>query len=319
MSEAPLERVAAIARATVEEVGGVVAQNTETTTEFDSLVPQEGDWAREGYVGTYQNYGEDPVRLRIRVWAGWPRALFLWTVFLGLAQAVVFLSLSLIGLSPSANVWIFSAIATFALLAIATVMYASSWAADADLEDEIARELTSRISEDEEIPGPVYTLGEWEEHRAEVLDRAVAEADEKAPDRPSRTRKVLQTVGVGGGTTTDQAADEEPEPGEADEREPDEEPGAAQPDETEADEPDDEADDEGVLDKLAFWRGGDEDEAAEAADAEPDEEPGAADPDEDADAPDEEPDADEADDEGVLDKLAFWRGGEDDADEADDA
>jgi hypothetical protein len=53
VSEAPLERVAALARATVEEAGGVVAQHTETATEFDELVVEEGDRARLGYIGTH--------------------------------------------------------------------------------------------------------------------------------------------------------------------------------------------------------------------------------------------------------------------------
>lgn len=302
VSDAPLERVAALARATVEEAGGVVAQHTATTTEFDELVVEEGDWAREGYVGTYQNYGEDPVRLRVRVWASTPRSLFHWTAFLGLVQAVVFFSMSLAGLPPSANVWILTALVTFAALAVATIMYASSWAESADLEDELARRLTSRIGEDDRIPGEVYTLGEWEEHREAVIERAVEEAENQAPERPSRTERALAAVGAGG--LTERVG--------ADEDEPDEEPG-------EADEADDgdEEDEGGVLDRLAFWRADDEDDEAEP-EATPDGEPAEA----EAEAEEEsEPDADEVagdeDDEGgLLDAVAFWRSG--DGDEADD-
>lgn len=367
VSEAPRDRVAALTRATVEDVGGVVAQATERTTEFDHLEPTAGDWSRSGYVGTYKRYGEPPIRLRIRVWAEWPRKLFLWSVFLGLVQAVLFFSLAFVGLSPPSNVWIFTAIITFALIAIGLLMYTSSWADSREIEDEIARRLTARLADDEEVPGDVYTLGEWEAYRARVVDGAVEGAEPEAPQRPSRTKRVLGRVGIVSGEDDDAEADEpeeepaveagpdddedtgdedsslldrvafwrsseedeedgEDEPDEEPEEEPEEEPAAeTEPDETEED-PDEEADDEdeaeddedGLLDRLAFWRSpqdDDEEEPDETEDAEDEEE-----------APDEEPleaeeEADEdAEDSGLLDRIAFWKGSDDEEpdDEADD-
>lgn len=339
LSEAPLDRVAAIARTTVEDLGGVVAQHTPRITEFDHLREEEGDWSRSGYVGTFARYEEDPVRLRVRVWASWPRKLFLWSIWLGLVEAVIFFSMSFVGVSPPPNVWILTAIGTFALIAVALLMYATSWADSADLEDEISRKLTARLVDDEAIPGDIYTIGEWEEHRADVIEGAVEQAEREAPERPSRAKRMVQSVtssGEGPSRTSqlvqrfkpgdepppeDEAADDAPEDDPVTGDEPaTETPAEAQDEEGDADE------DEGLVSRLAFWRGGEDDEPGEATDEEAEDleakrkrlkelkrqrEQAAA---------SETPDEDQADGDegsgGVLDKVAFWRGsGEEPSDE----
>ncbi len=285
VSKAPQGRVAALARATVEHAGGIVSQHNERVTEFDNLVPEEGDWSRSGYVGTYQNYGEDPVRVRVRTWAHWPRTLLYWSLFLGFLQAVVFFTLALVGLSPPPNVWILFAVVTFAVIGLALLMYASGWADSAELEDEIARRLKQSIADDEEIPGDTYTLGDWEEHRDELVEHAIAQANKQAPERPSRAKRALEAVkpagqgagglverwrGRSGGGEQAEASDEGgaepagPEPARGDEEEEEEEAGT-------------------VLDRVAFWRSEEGDEPGEVASAAGGQEPGGR-ADEDADA-----------------------------------
>lgn len=305
VSEAPLERVAAHARTCAEEVGGVVAQHTERTTEFDHLRTEEGDWSRSGYIGTYQRYGEQPVRLRIRVWAEWPRKFFLWSILLGLVEAVLFFTLSLVQLPPPPNVWIFTAILTFALIGISFLLYATSWADSADLEDEIARKLTARARDDEEIPGDVYTLSEWEEHRETLVEEKVEAAKREAPERPSRAKQLVRSVTAGGSEAAGQLmqrARPEDEEDEEPAAEP-EEPSVPEREAVAAAEEEGEEDERGLLDRVAFWRSGSEDEEDEqpAAEQEP---------------PQAEPEAEEDTDEGgLLDRVAFWRSVEEDAGE----
>lgn len=335
VSEAPLGRVAALARATVEDIGGVVAHHTDRITEFDHLQTDEDDWSRSGYVGTFQRYREDPVRIRIRTWASWPRRLFLWTVWLGLVEAVIFFTLSFVQIPPSPNVWIFTAIPTFTLLAVFLLLYATSWADSADLEDHIARKLTSRIVDDEQIPGDLYTIGEWEEHRQDLIEAAVEDAERKAPERPSRAERALQTIAPSGASSSggliqrfrseedDEAAPEPAEqtagPATDDEDVPAE--GEVTEDQAAGDEDAGEAD-AGFVDKLAFWR---------SADAEADEERPAEEADEDVD-PEVQAKRDrleelkrqreakqtDASDEGLLDKVAFWRSGPESQDTEED-
>lgn len=263
VSKAPQDRVAVLARGTVEDAGGIVSQHTRRVTEFDSLVPKAGDWSRSGYVGTYQNHGEDPVRVRVKLWARWPRMLFLWTLFVGFVQSILFFSLSVAGLSPPPNVWVLAAAVTFAVLGIALIMYASSWADSQELEDVVARGLKERLASDEAVEGHVYTLGEWEEHTYELREEAVRRAEQQAPSRPSTTRKAWKKVtgsvgSTGAGLAQRFRGDDEP-----DEAEPQEEDhhqaadGSSQGEATE--EPDGSADEErSWADRLAFWRGSDD-------------------------------------------------------------
>lgn len=334
VSEAPLDRVAALARATVEELGGVVAHHSERTTEFDHLRDDEGDWSRSGYIGTYQRYKEEPVRLRIRVWASWPRKLFYWTVWLGLIEAVVFFSMSLVQAPPSPNVWILTAILTFALLGATFLMYSTSWADSADLEDRLARRLTNELLDDEAIEGDIYTLGEWEEHRAEVIDQAVETAKRQAPERPSKAKQLARSIGSTGGASelvqrfrsSEDDEDEEQAPEETDETAPEEEQAAAaeRRDEEEQETPEhDEEDEDGLLDRVAFWRSteDDDEQADEAADAEPEDDLEAKRKrlEELKQQRGEEARAEDEDDDegGLVDRLAFWRSTGDE-DEADD-
>lgn len=320
VSEAPLGRVATLARATIEEAGGVVAQHTETNTEFDHLQHDQDDWSRSGYIGTYKRYREDPVQLRIRVWASWPRRLFHGAVWLGLVEAVVFFAMSLAGVPPAPNVWILSAILTFAFLGLALLLYATSWADSADLEDKLARKLTARVRDDEQIEGDIYTVGEWEEHRQEVIEQAVAKAEREAPERPSRARKLASSVAQSSKGTAGQLLqrvrsddEEEPEEDDASEEGEDEEPDgdpevAAKKQRLEElkqqKREQEQEDDEGssFLGKLPFLGSSEDDED------EPEEEPAQADASEGHDA----------DEEGssLLDKVPFLGTSEDDDGEA---
>ncbi len=275
VSKAPQNRVAMLARATVEDAGGIISQHTPRVTEFDSMVPEAGDWSRSGYVGTYQNHGEEPVRVRIKVWSKWPRTVFLWTLFVGFIQAILFFGLSVVGLSPPPNVWVLTAAATFAVLGIALILYASSWADSQEIEDQIARGLKDRLLNDEAIEGHVYTLGEWEEHTYELQEAAIKRAKEKAPTQPSTVGKAWESVTgrvKGTGASLVQHIGKEPDDAtEPDAPDPDQEPVQQDPqrtnEPTQAVEPeegdldgdahDDDEDGASWKDRFAFWRSSD--------------------------------------------------------------
>lgn len=254
VSKASQDRVAVLARGTVEDAGGIISQHTERVTEFDRLVPEAGDWSRSGYVGTYKRHGEDPVRVRVKMWARWPRTLFLWTLFLGFVQALVFFSLALAGFSPPPNVWILAAVVTFAILGVALILYASSWADSQELEDVLARGLKDRLVSDEGIEGHVYTLGEWEDHTYELREEAIERAKRQAPDRPSKPRRVWEQVTGSVGSTGAGLAQRfrgEESQAEATAQGPGE---SMEADDDERAEEEDEQPEASWVDRFAFWR-----------------------------------------------------------------
>ncbi len=337
VSEAPLPRVAGHVKAVAEDQGGVVSSHTHHATEFDNLRARDDNWSRSGYIGTYQPFKQDQVRIRIRVWASWPKRLFRFFLYLGFAEAVLFFLMSLFQVPPPPNVWIVTAILTFLAIGISLLTYSTSWATSSEVEDTLARHIGSEIRADEILDGDVYTLGAWEEHRQDLIDETVQDA------KATRAEKhKAQTTAAGGGLLTKVkrrtglGGDKDDQ---APEAEPGEEPAAAQEDdeaeessggfrsklpflgskEEEADDDqeadqapagtpeDDEVEDEeessgGLRSKLPFFGS-----KAQETDDEPEEEPAAAEE-------DDEIDEDESSG-GLMSKLPFLGSKEEDADD----
>ena len=212
VSEAPLARVAAIAKEVVEEEGGVVRRHTHVATTFDHLRTAEDNWSRSGYLGTYQPYQSKSVRLRVRCWASWPRRLLRGFIWFGAAQAVIFLLMSVVGAPPAANVWVSFAILTFTGIAIALLTYATSFAGSADVEDALIGRLRAELQADELVPGDVYTKGGWKERREELIEAAVDQAPEAAAEEASERQGRLALLRRKGkeGEAAEAASDETP-------------------------------------------------------------------------------------------------------------
>lgn len=268
VSEAPLSTVAAHVRDVVEDQGGVIASHTHRATEFDHLRTQDDDWSRSGYIGTYQPFKQDQIRIRIRVWASWPRRLLFFFLYLGFAEAILFFGMSLAQVPPPPNVWIVTAILTFLAIGISLLTYSTSWAASSEVEDTLARHIGSEIRDDETVEGPVYTLGAWEEHRRDLVDEAVKEAKAQGP----RTQTTEGTVASGGllarvKRRTGLGGSED----EAEEPEPDEEP--AQADQVPGDDPpgDEDREKRSLRDRLPFFGTKDQADEPVAPEAGPDE------------------------------------------------
>lgn len=210
VSEARVSRVAKHAREIVEEAGGIVAKHSSRRTEFDHLDYGDEAWRRAGYVGTYQRFKEKPVQVRVRVWAQWPRRLLTGSVYLGFALALVFFLASLIEITFPPNVWIFTALPILAVIATAFLMYTSSREDSQRAEHRIETELVERIREDEEIPGEIYEVDEWEDYRETLVDEARQGA--RAPAGDSRIPGAVSGLGDSlpslGSSETD--ADEQP-------------------------------------------------------------------------------------------------------------
>ncbi len=322
VSEAPLPRVAGHVKAVAEDQGGVVSSHTHRATEFDHLKAKDDNWSRSGYIGTYQPFKQDQIRIRIRVWASWPRRWFRFFVFLGFAEAILFFLMSLAQIPPSPNVWIVTAILTFLAIGISLLTYSTSWATSSEVEDALARHIGSEIRADETLDTAVYTLGAWEEHRQDLIDEAVEEAKAKQTQEQEAEgtvssggllAKVKRRTGLGDdddeedGSAED--ADEADEaPGEEDQA--DEEPAQAGTDEDDEGSP-------GFFGRLKRKvTGGDEDGAEEEpAQTEEDEEVDEADDQADDADPSEE---DEESSGGFLSKLPFV-GGKEGTDETEDA
>lgn len=240
VSQAPVSRVAQHVRDAVEDGGGIVAHHTSRTTEFDHLDFGEQTWRRAGYVGTYQRFKEKPVEVRIRVWAQWPRRLLAGSIYLGFFVAFLFFLASLIEITFPPNVWIFTALPILAVIATAFLMYTSSISDSEVAEQRIASDLVERLTEDEQVPGQVYDLEDWEDYRETIIEEAREDARRATPHGGSRIRRVMADLG-GSVPSIGSDVDEEPEtaPAEAEESEPrseaDEEPVEAGADE--ADEP----------------------------------------------------------------------------------
>ncbi|MDX1611401.1 MAG: hypothetical protein R3185_03465, partial [Candidatus Thermoplasmatota archaeon] len=181
VSKAPLPRMATITKEVVQETGGVVAEHTHQVTRFDHLRTSDDNWSRSGYIGTYQPFQQDKVRVRIRVWASWPRKLLRFFIYLGLAEAVLFFLMSFAGVPPAPNVWILTAILTFAAIGLSLLTYSTSWASSQEIEDTLARRIGSQARADPEVPGDIFTEGTWEEHKAELIDEAKRRA-KQAPE-----------------------------------------------------------------------------------------------------------------------------------------
>ncbi len=303
VSAAPAERVARTAKRTVEEIGGVTAHHTLQKTEFDNLRPTPGAWARSGYIGTYQRFKEPAVRIRIKVWASWPRRLLRWSVIAGFSEAIVFFLMSIVGIPPSPNVWILTALVTFAAIATTLLMYSTSWADSQDLEDDLARTLGSELEADDEIPGDVHTIGGWQEHRKDLIEEAMEQAEQDAPDKPGLFASLKQKVSKDQreGDEVHEAPEHQPaqaEPAVTDEPTPDQEDDKA--DEDRAAEPDGEEEEKeakeekpSLLSRAKFWGKGTDEPT----------------PDQEADKADEDG-ASEADEQGekpsLLSRAKFW-------------
>lgn len=292
VSEAPLHQVAGHVKAVVEDNGGVVSSHTHHATEFDNLRARDDNWSRSGYVGTYQPFKQDQVRIRIRVWASWPRRLFRFFLYLGFAEAVLFFLMSLLQVPPSPNVWIVTAILTFLAIGISLLTYSTSWATSSEVEDTLARHIGSEIRADEALDGDVYTLGAWEEHRQDLIEEAVQDAKATRVEKPEAQAtaaggglltKVKRRTGLGGG-----------EDAETPEDEPEEEPATAE----EADEDEGSG---GLRSKLPFFGSKDKE-----TDDEPEEEPATA---------EEAEEAEEESSGSLRSKLPFFGSKEKEADD----
>jgi len=298
VSDAPVSNVARIVRETVEDEGAIVAQQTTQETEFDNLRLGDENWSRSGYVGTYKRYKEKPVRLRVRVWATWPRRLLLWSVYLGLIVSSLFLLVSLVELSPPTNWWVFSAMGLFALIAAAFLLYTSSIPDSRHVEDEVTRRFAERIEADEDVPGAVYTLDEYEELREELIDEALAEAKQDQPGRATRVKQTLASL-----------TGSEPEPTPASGEPADSGPSASLEEEPaqQVEDPEEEEDADGFMDRLPFGSDDEDEEPEGEADEEAAHE----------ERPDDAADADEDDDGGLLASVPFLGSKEDDEPEGE--
>jgi hypothetical protein len=254
VSEAPVSRVTQHVREVVEEAGGIVAHHTSRKTEFDHLDYGSQAWRRAGYVGTYQRFQERPVQVRVRVWAQWPRRLLAGSIYLGFVVAILFFAVSILGLAIPPNVWIFTAAPLLALIAGSLLMYTSSMSDSEGAEQRIEAELVERLREDEEVPGEIYDVEDWETFRETVVEEAREDARDRV-DQPSRIRQAAG--GLASAIGSEETGDDEPAQASAAGEEP-----------AEADREDEEGADEGrfggVVAKLGL--GGDEDDEAEADD-----------------------------------------------------
>lgn len=197
-----------------------MANHTAHRTEFDHLDFGDQAWRRAGYVGSYQRFKEKPVQVRIRVWAQWPRRLLVGSIYIGFAVALVFFLLSILGMAIPANVWIFTALPILAAIAISFLMYTSSVPESQAAEERLEARLSERIGADEEIPGVIYDVDAWEDHRERLIDEAREKAKQRAPYGGSRVKKALAeatssvrgTVGPSRGPDREEPArDDEPE------------------------------------------------------------------------------------------------------------
>lgn len=189
ISEAPAARIATVVKEVVEDAGGVVALHNQKVTRFDHLGTREDNWSRSGYLGTYQPFQGRDVRVRVRVWASWPRRLLRFFVFLGLAEALLFFALAVVGAPPSANTWIWTAIVTIVGIGVALLTYATSWSASTEVEEALARRIGATAREDPEVEGDVYTVGAWRAHRKELIEEAVEDVE---PTEPAERRGFLR-------------------------------------------------------------------------------------------------------------------------------
>lgn len=202
IDEGTLEGTSTHVRDAVEELGGVVSEHALVRTRFDTLRPGGEAFARAGYVGVYQPFGEARVTLRVRVWARWPRRLVHIILALG-----AFAALAMFLLRPDPSVWILGSIAAWSALGLAFLVYAGTFDVTRRIETQLVEQLADRVHA--ETGARVYTKAEWDERAQRLKEAAKMKAKQvKGEAKPEDVRAEEPEPPGDEPETGDDAADE---------------------------------------------------------------------------------------------------------------
>ncbi|HVL87336.1 MAG TPA: hypothetical protein VM681_04910 [Candidatus Thermoplasmatota archaeon] len=200
VDEGEQAKVAEAAARVAGDVGAVVTTKTPAVVEFVDWRPGEGSFARQGYVGIYQKFGDPELQILVDVAAESARRLFWTTVLLELLViALVF------ALAPPISAWFAASVVLWAAFVVVALVYVGTWRLSGLLEREFLERLRQEVSRQ----GAVRTPMEIEEAtaRARVLAK-VRIAQLKKDLRASRPSPSARDLFRFGRAATDEGASE---------------------------------------------------------------------------------------------------------------
>jgi hypothetical protein len=189
LAQAPQGGVNAEVRAELEARGALLDERTHARTVFEKLaVPSS--LQRGGYVGVYQPISEAGIEVLVQAWATGARRAWWGTVTLQLIVVLL-----MFATSPPSVAWYNAALVLWPWLIAAGLVYALTFRASREVEDDLAAALVRRftaagwklVTEDEQLEQRVRERLEAERAAREIAARPPP----PKPEAPARGKSGL--------------------------------------------------------------------------------------------------------------------------------
>lgn len=194
LEDADAAGVSHAVRRVLEARGALVREHGSTRVRFVSQAADgRWSWTREGYVGTYQRYGERDVEVRLLLRARFPHRVFWVTAAVVLAVCVL-----TIALNPPGTTWFVVAFLGGLALLVATLLYMNTWrpvreeeralmeAFEGEFQTERVATALEREDEREMHAREADLEGEVERRRVEREAKAAKDAKAAEPKAPRK-------------------------------------------------------------------------------------------------------------------------------------